>query len=132
MVIVYEHSVIQLYSGVPLIAEQLNASNYTSHYVGKWHGGFCSNKLTPTQRGFESFYGFYTAWGSKFRSPNIDFKFVIFNPKQALYTTVIISIPSQEDFLVMTTEALNLKKAKIKRQFYTKKRAHTPLPILQM
>ena len=46
--------------GVPLLAERLKEQNYKSHYVGKWHGGFCSDELTPTQRGFDSFYGFYS------------------------------------------------------------------------
>lgn len=46
--------------GVPLLAQRLKERDYNTHYVGKWHGGFCSDALTPTQRGFDSFYGFYS------------------------------------------------------------------------
>ena len=34
--------------------------------VGKWHLGFFEWSYTPTYRGFESFYGFYTGCGDHF------------------------------------------------------------------
>ena len=45
---------------VPFLPQQLSRRNYSTHYVGKWHGGFCSERLIPTNRGFDSFYGFYS------------------------------------------------------------------------
>ena len=36
---------------VPFLPEKLKEENYSTHYVGKWHGGFCNEKLLPTNRG---------------------------------------------------------------------------------
>eukprot|EP00927_Polykrikos_kofoidii_P054858 TRINITY_DN4920_c1_g1_i1.p1 TRINITY_DN4920_c1_g1~~TRINITY_DN4920_c1_g1_i1.p1 ORF type:complete len:554 (-),score=62.61 TRINITY_DN4920_c1_g1_i1:183-1844(-) len=42
-----------------LLPEALRALGYSTHAVGKWHLGFYKETLTPTFRGFETFYGFY-------------------------------------------------------------------------
>lgn len=46
--------------GVELIPAKFKKLNYENHFIGKWHGGFCHQNLTPTERGFDSFYGFYS------------------------------------------------------------------------
>ncbi|XP_059170477.1 arylsulfatase B-like [Physella acuta] len=43
----------------------LKAHGYSTHMIGKWHMGFCKWDCTPTYRGFDTFYGFY--------SPAIDY-----------------------------------------------------------
>ena len=40
---------------------------YATHMVGKWHLGFFEWSYTPTYRGFESYYGFYTGCGDHFK-----------------------------------------------------------------
>eukprot|EP01062_Namystynia_karyoxenos_P033083 TRINITY_DN2434_c0_g2_i1.p1 TRINITY_DN2434_c0_g2~~TRINITY_DN2434_c0_g2_i1.p1 ORF type:complete len:613 (+),score=121.34 TRINITY_DN2434_c0_g2_i1:123-1961(+) len=49
--------------GLPIdevtIADLLVAEGYATHAVGKWHLGFALERMTPTYRGFTSFYGFY-------------------------------------------------------------------------
>ena len=43
-----------------IIAEKLRQIGYKTHLVGKWHNGFYKNECTPTSRGFDSFFGYFT------------------------------------------------------------------------
>ena len=49
--------------GLPLnittIAQHLQSAGYSTHAIGKWHLGFCNTKYTPTERGFDSHFGYY-------------------------------------------------------------------------
>ncbi|XP_070560380.1 arylsulfatase J-like isoform X2 [Ptychodera flava] len=44
------------------LAQRLQGLGYSTHLVGKWHLGFYTERHTPTQRGFDSHFGYYNGY----------------------------------------------------------------------
>ncbi|XP_066300736.1 arylsulfatase B-like isoform X1 [Branchiostoma lanceolatum] len=42
-----------------LLPQKLKKLGYATHMIGKWHLGSCKWEYTPTERGFDSFYGYH-------------------------------------------------------------------------
>ncbi|XP_067658487.1 arylsulfatase B-like [Haliotis asinina] len=67
-----QHSTIYPYQAVcvPLnytfMPQELKKLGYATHMIGKWHLGFCKWECTPTYRGFDTFFGYYTAFEDHF------------------------------------------------------------------
>jgi len=43
-----------------LISHEFQTQGYGTHMIGKWHLGFCTWEYTPNERGFDTFFGFYS------------------------------------------------------------------------
>lgn len=47
---------------VPLMPELLRELNYATHLVGKWHLGHAYRNVTPNDRGFDTFFGYWNGF----------------------------------------------------------------------
>ncbi|KAL5008189.1 hypothetical protein ScPMuIL_013770 [Solemya velum] len=97
-----QHDVIRLLqpsflpNQFPLLPEKLQRLGYSTHIVGKWHLGFCDWNHTPTRRGFDSFYGFYSGYEdyySRMQGDGYDFRFneSVWFPPEGEYSTNIFA-----------------------------------------
>ncbi|XP_067934002.1 arylsulfatase J-like [Watersipora subatra] len=55
-----------LTTNVPTIADKLKEQGYSTHMIGKWHAGFHSESLLPTNRGFDTFRGHLLGHGDHY------------------------------------------------------------------
>lgn len=46
-------------SNLRILPQYLKDLGYETHLIGKWNLGYYTDSLTPTYRGFDSFYGYY-------------------------------------------------------------------------
>lgn len=63
-----QHSSISNYEpwgmslGEKLWPEYMKDAGYVTHMIGKWDVGHYEKRRTPTERGFDSFFGIYGGW----------------------------------------------------------------------
>ncbi|XP_033759785.1 arylsulfatase B-like isoform X1 [Pecten maximus] len=58
-------------TNLTFLPQQLKKLGYATHMIGKWHLGFCKWQCTPTYRGFDSFYGYYTSHEDYYKKTNV-------------------------------------------------------------
>ncbi|ELT92899.1 hypothetical protein CAPTEDRAFT_165852 [Capitella teleta] len=80
---------------ITLLPQKLKHLGYSTHAIGKWHLGFCRWEYTPTFRGFDSFYGFYSGSEDYYKRKTAairgyDFRMntKVFKPKIKKYSTL--------------------------------------------
>ncbi|KAM7294979.1 arylsulfatase B [Ixodes scapularis] len=56
-----------------ILPQYLKNLGYRTHMVGKWHLGYYKEAYTPTERGFESFYGYYN-FGEDYYNHTLDLR----------------------------------------------------------
>ncbi|XP_067656524.1 arylsulfatase J-like isoform X2 [Haliotis asinina] len=59
--------------GSATIADKMKDAGYSTYAVGKWHLGFYKNAYLPTNRGFDSFYGYLTGKENYYTHSHCDF-----------------------------------------------------------
>jgi arylsulfatase B len=68
--VIREDSVASLPLDEETIAQIMKRAGYQTHAVGKWHVGHSHWHMTPTFRGFQSFFGFYIGGEDYFTHKN--------------------------------------------------------------
>nr|XP_053641745.1 arylsulfatase B-like [Cherax quadricarinatus] len=101
-----QHSVLQpaepvgLDLQLKLLPQALKDVGYQTHAVGKWHLGFCSWDYTPTMRGFDTFYGYYTGsehYYTHYRSHVFDSKMNSCNDSDVDYCSDLDDAPGGKE-----------------------------------
>nr|UNO37550.1 sulf3a [Psylliodes dulcamarae] len=62
----------------PTMAEHLKKLGYSTHLVGKWHLGAACKKQTPTNRGFDTHFGYWAGYVGYF-----DYSINVTNPSNS-------------------------------------------------
>ncbi|XP_060083290.1 arylsulfatase B-like isoform X1 [Ylistrum balloti] len=93
-------------TNLTFLPQHLKKLGYATHMIGKWHLGFCKWQCTPTYRGFDSFYGYYTGREDYYRKNNSHDKLLGFDFRKNMETDEE-AIGTYSTFQY-TTRALNL------------------------
>lgn len=118
-----------------LLPEVLSFAGYSTHAVGKWHLGFFKSALTPTFRGFDSFYGFYGEGEDYFSHVHqgaFDFRFD--NGRNCGFGCSIVDTTASGQYstTLFARRALNIISNHDARQplflYYSLQAVHAPVP----
>jgi hypothetical protein len=91
-----------------LLSQELKSAGYQAYMIGKWHLGFSTLQKTPTYRGFDSFYGFFTAGETYYTKISEQYPYVDFQNNSNLID--ITNLTSTHSGYLFETEAENVIK----------------------
>ncbi|XP_076067131.1 arylsulfatase B-like [Oratosquilla oratoria] len=89
-----------------ILPEHLSPLGYVSHLVGKWHLGFFKKEYTPTYRGFQSHFGFWTGRIDYYDHSSFERGHLGFDMKRNMSSARDISVRYATD--LFTEEATNI------------------------
>ena len=101
-------------TSIPLLPEYLRKEGYKNHNFGKWHLGFCSERYTPTARGFDTFDGLYIGV-KKYEELNSTLDIERMNTHQLIkhvQRKTIEKIESQNEDQILTNFSLKKKRTR--------------------
>lgn len=89
-----------------IMPEYFQDYGYDTYAIGKWNLGYCDKSYTPTNRGFDSFYGYYSASEDYYTHQTggyIDFTY-----ENSTTTKAITDQNSTHSMVSFTNQALSL------------------------
>ena len=85
-----------------MLPQLLKGAGYATHAIGKWDVGSINKRCTPTDRGFDSFVGYYETW-ALLDTVGAQFLWWTWHASEPLYADREGGVPVASSFWIMAT-----------------------------